>query len=131
MEENEKALATLARTYEDLRQAKRTLKDMKKQVLDEMKASPAFEIIKEERKKLKEQTIELRLTCMEALSMDVGAMKDAETEVKELQAVMDDLMANALSQGVVKNFTEMDLAGDKITPSFKVKIKVEQMALGI
>lgn len=131
MEENEKALATLARTYEDLRQAKRTLKDMKKQVRDEMKESPAFKIIKEERKKLKEQTIELRLTCMEALSMDVGAMKDAETEVKELQAVMDDLMANALSQGVVKNFTEMDLAGDKITPSFKVKIKVEQMAFPI
>jgi hypothetical protein len=127
MEEQEKALATLARTYQELKDAKRKRKDMKAQLKEEMQSRPAYEILQTERKELREKTNELKEMCLDALNAR-GDLLDIEIEVKQLQSVMDDLMANALSQGFVKNFAEMDLAGDKVIPSFKVKIKVEQMA---
>ena len=121
-------IASIARTFEELKTAKARRKDLNKQLSEEVKAHPDFE-------KADTALTEAR-TRMTAIKADALAssklepdIDDAKEEVKALQAVLDDLMAQAIAEGVAKNGQEMELGQFTVTPKVKVAFSMKQMSL--
>lgn len=121
-------LAPIARTYEDLKQAKARRKDLKAQLKEEVVRHPAYEGA---HKELTDAKGKMKLITTEALGTS-GLESDIENinvEVKELQAVLDDLVANAIAEGTVKNGQEVDLGGLVVTA--RVRVNLKQMSLNL
>lgn len=121
-------LEAIAQTYQDLKTAKGRRKDLKAQLKEEVMRHPAYEGA---HKELTDAKGKMKLITTEALGSSglEPDIENAEVEVKELQAVLDDLVANAIAEGTVKNGQEVNLGGLVVTA--RVRVNLKQMSLGL
>ena len=116
------ALATLTRTYEELKVAKARKRDLNQQLKDELTQTPGYDQALEELTAAREKMKLLKVRALEASGLEPD-IEDAKQEVKALQEVMDSLMANAVAQGIVEPGRDVQLGNYKVTPRLKVSFK--------
>lgn len=128
MDDNSVALAPIARTYEDLQAAKARKKDLTAQLKEEAMRHPGYEAAEAE---LTEARNKMKLIKTESLANAgiEGDMEDAKREVKDLQGVLDDLVANAIAEGLIKNNQETKIGGVLVTP--RVRVSMKQMSMDL
>lgn len=129
-QDNGSALATLTRTYEELKTAKARKRDLNTQLKDELKQTPGYDQAIEELNAAREKMKLLKVRALEASGLEPD-IEDAKQEVKALQGVIDDLMGNAVASGLVQPGKEIMLGSYKVTPKLKATFKLEQMPLGL
>lgn len=128
MDTNE-ALGAIARTYEELNAAKARKRELNETLKAETKNHSGFAAANEEvvnaRNKMKVIKLEV-LATVPGLEDDMNEWK---LEVKQLQTVLDDLVANAIAEGFIKPGSEVTLGGVTVTPTVRVSMK--QMSMGL
>lgn len=126
----EAALASLTRTYEELKEAKARKKSLNQQLKEELIRTPGYDQALEELTAARQKMKLLKVQALEASGLE-PEIEDAKQEVKALQEVMNSLMENAVAQGIVEPGKELMLGDDKVTPKLKASFKLEQMALAL
>lgn len=121
-------LAPIARVYEDLKAAKARKKDLAGQIKEETIRHPGYDSAESE---LVAARNKMKLIKTEALANSglEADFNDASREVKELQNVLDDLVANAIAEGLVQNGKETKIGDVVVKPVVRVSLK--QLSLDI
>lgn len=121
-------VASIARTFEELKTAKAKLKDLNKQLKEEIQAHPDFKAADEALVAARTKMTAIKADALTTSKLEPD-IDDARREVKDLQAVMDDLMANAVAQGIAQNGQEIELGQYTVIPKIKVAFSSKQMTL--
>lgn len=121
-------LTTITQTYLDLKAAKARRKDLKAQLKEEVIRHPAYSNAEDELLKVKEK---MRLITIESLanSQLEPDINDVAHEIKELQAVLDDLVVNAIALGAVKYGQEINIDG--LVLAARVRVNLKQMSMDL
>lgn len=123
-------IAGIARVYEDLREAKRRKAELAKQFKEELENDGRFDETNADLAEARERMKMLKAEVLSACELE-DDMEDAKTEVKEYKKILDQLIAEAISKGVMQNGEEVQLGNRVITPHVSVRVESKQMAMNL